>query len=275
MPSNWWTSDISQLTCPAADSSIRSTLDPIRSVRAAIVRMASTRASPDADGVAVTGPLAPPSVTPAMAEEEEAAKAVEEGEVDVEAEAEVVVRHLVVLVADRGPVVPARIPRAINFRTERTAAWCAPVDLAAVANPVAHPATPAAEHVRLVDSGLHCLRLIGFLSYFFLFFFWAKLIVKQEQLWLALWVYYYGLGLKITRCFTLQSLAKIPCNGMPTHDCLLVMENKVVARDKCMYIPYIKRGHCGCGNPGQNPVWRGVGRREVERRSAPLNAITA
>jgi len=57
-----------------------------------------------------------------MAEEEEAAKAVEEGEVDVEAEAEVVVRHLVVLVADRGPVVPARIPRAINFRTERTAA---------------------------------------------------------------------------------------------------------------------------------------------------------
>lgn len=175
MPSNWWTSDISQRSCPAADSSIRSTLDPIRSVRAAIVRMASTRASPDADGVAVTGPLAPPSVTPAMAEEEEAAKAVEEGEVDVEAEAEVVVRHLVVLVADRGPVVPARIPRAINFRTERTAAWCAPVDLAAVANPVAHPATPAAEHVRLVDSGLHCLRLIGFLSYFFLFF---------EQNWL-------------------------------------------------------------------------------------------
>lgn len=90
-------------------------------MRAAIVRMASTRASPDADGVAVTGPLAPPSVTPAMAEEE-AVKAVEEGEVDVEAEAEVVVRHLVVLVADRGPVVPARIPRAINFRTERTAA---------------------------------------------------------------------------------------------------------------------------------------------------------
>lgn len=86
-------------------------------MRAAIVRMASTRASPDADGVAVTGPLAPPSVTPAMAEE-----AVEEGEVDVEAEAEVVVRHLVVLVADRGPVVPAHIPRAINFRTERTAA---------------------------------------------------------------------------------------------------------------------------------------------------------
>ncbi|XP_032570790.1 uncharacterized protein LOC6608849 isoform X2 [Drosophila sechellia] len=87
--------------------------------------MASTRASPDADGVAVTGPLAPPSVTPATAEEEEEeeeAKAVEEGEVVVEAEAEVLVRHLVVLVADRGPVVPARVPRAISFQTERTAA---------------------------------------------------------------------------------------------------------------------------------------------------------
>ncbi|XP_033152866.1 uncharacterized protein LOC117136211 isoform X2 [Drosophila mauritiana] len=88
--------------------------------------MASTRASPDADGVAVTGPLAPPSVTPATAEED--AKAVEEGkvvveeEVVVEAEAEVLVRHLVVLVADRGPVVPARVRRAISFRTERTAA---------------------------------------------------------------------------------------------------------------------------------------------------------
>ncbi|XP_026836290.1 uncharacterized protein LOC6546542 isoform X2 [Drosophila erecta] len=83
--------------------------------------MASTRASPDADGAAETVPLAPPSVIPATVEAEEEEEGDVEAEVvDVEEEAEVVVGHRVVIVADR-PGVPA-IPSTISRRAEWTAA---------------------------------------------------------------------------------------------------------------------------------------------------------